>query len=236
MDKFLTSFAKDLKNVLGDNLKSFIVYGSAATGEFYKTSDYNTLIVVGYFSPECLKNMENPVKKWCRHGQPIPLIFDRHSIIKSNDVFPIEFLDIKENHFVVYGEDVFKNMKIATGNLRLEIERELKSKIIRLRQSFIITGGNARKVKELMRGSVSTFIAIFKGILRYFKIQPPLKKAEIIAALSKKISLNTQVFFDILALKDGVNKIKNNEIDNMFHSYINDIEKVTDYLDKFKKR
>jgi len=235
MDKMLKEFSESLHKDLGSNLKSFIVYGSAATGELYKTSDYNTLIIVENFGSECLKKMEKSVKKWCKRGQPVPLIFDRHSIIKSNDVFPIEFLDIKENHFVAVGKDFFKNMKIDSKNLRLEIERELKSNIIRLRQSFIVTGGNPKKVKELMRGSISTFSAIFKGILRYLKLKAPQKKAEIITALSEKISLNTNVFFDILALKDGVDRIKNNEIDDIFNFYINDIEKVADFLDKHKK-
>src|SRR6056297_683308 len=110
MDAKLEKFADKIKEHMGNNLESFVLYGSAATGETYRDSDYNTLLIVKKLDLKNLKKASGTIKKWVRKGNPVPLIFTHDRILKSDDVFPLEFSDIKENHRVVRGKDVFKNI------------------------------------------------------------------------------------------------------------------------------
>ena len=144
----------------------------------------------------------------------------------------MEFLDIKENHVVLFGEDVFDDMVISPVNLRLEIERELKSKLIRLRQSFIMTGGNEGKMKELLVRSFSTFIALLKGGIRLYGKTAPSKKADIIAAAPSELKLDKAVFTQVLSLKEEKAAMKSGEIEVLFGKYMAEIERVADIIDK----
>ncbi len=232
MDKNVIKFSEQIQKALGDKLKSFVVYGSAATGEVYKHSDFNTLLVLDSIDTAALKAISKPVDAWVKKGQPVPLIFTLDSMLASQDVFPIEFLDIKENHEVLSGTDYFKDMNIDAANLRLEIERELKSKLIRLRQSFILTKGNSGKVKVLLVRSLSTFLALLKGIIRLYGKAAPSKKSDIIDAAPAELKLNGELFKRILSVKEQKSEIEAGEIEAVFSQYMTEIERVADIIDK----
>jgi predicted nucleotidyltransferase len=219
-----------LKNTLGKNLKSFVVYGSAATGELYKKSDYNTLIITEEIDLKELDKISKFIRQWVKKGNPIPLIFTDHSLVRSGDVFPLEFLDIKENSITLFGENYFKKMKIPVKNLRLETERELKSALLKLMRSYVVTSGRQGGMKRVMRESISGVIAVFKGVLRLYKIKAPAKKMDIIAAMPAAMKLDKKVFSDILLLKQGKDVIR--DAPKVFYEYVEGIERVVEKVDK----
>jgi predicted nucleotidyltransferase len=230
VDSNLMNFMDRLKAALGKNLKSFVVYGSAATGELYKKSDYNTLIVTDEMDLKELDKISRPIREWVKKGNPVPLIFTDHSLKRSEDVFPMEFLDIKENSLTLFGENYFKNMKIPLQNLRLETERELKSALLKLMRSYVVTAGRTHDMKRVMRESISGVIAVFKGVLRLYKIKAPAKKMDVIEAMPAAMKLDKMIFSDILLLKQGKDIIK--DAPRTFHEYIEGIERVAEIVDK----
>jgi predicted nucleotidyltransferase len=232
MDDKLKKFSDELLKKAGDNLVSLIVYGSVATGEYYKKSDYNTLIVLNEIGLNELNVISGSIKKWVGHGNPIPMIFTKETIKMSIDVFPLEFIDIKENHIVVYGEDLFKRMNINTKNLRLEVERELKGIFLKLTRAYLMTEGKKNELKRLMLNSISGVTSLFKGVLRVYKIKVPVKKYDVINAMPESMKLNKTMFFDILKLKDDVQMFKDDEIISIFGEYVENIEKVIKNIDK----
>jgi len=232
MDNRIKKFSDELMQKAGNNLVSLIVYGSLASGEHYKKSDYNTLVVLNEIGLNELTAISGVIKKWAQSGNPIPMIFTEETIKMSMDVFPLEFLDIKENHIIIYGKDIFKKLRINTKNLRLEVERELKGAFLRLVRAYLMTEGKAKDLRELMLNSISGIIALLKGVLRVYKIKPPLKKYEIINAMPQSMKLNKTVFFDILKLKEEVQIFNDKEIHSIFSEYIENIEKVINRIDK----
>jgi predicted nucleotidyltransferase len=230
MDSNLMNFMDKIKAALGQNLKSFVVYGSAATGELYKRSDYNTLIITDEIDLKELDKISRFIRQWVKKGNPVPLIFTDHSLVRSEDVFPMEFLDIKENSITLFGENYFKNMKIPVKNLRLETERELKSALLKLMRSYVVTSGRPNDMKRMMRESISGVIAVFKSVLRLYKIKAPAKKMDVIAAMPPAMKLDKRVFSDILLLKQGKDVIK--DAPRTFHEYIEGVERVAEKVDK----
>ena len=55
-------------------------------------------------------------------------------VYNSADCFPIEFHDMKERRRVLYGLDVIADLKFDMRNYRTQVEHELRSKLLRLRQ------------------------------------------------------------------------------------------------------
>ena len=62
----------------------------------------------------------------------------------SLDVFPVEFLNFKLIHATVFGEDIFESLEINRMDLRRQCERELKVKLVSLRQGYISSLGDGR--------------------------------------------------------------------------------------------
>jgi predicted nucleotidyltransferase len=232
MDRNLIKFSEEIIKPLGNDLVALIVYGSKAAGDFFKDSDFNTLIVMETIDTKLLAAISKPVEKWVKKGQPIPLIFTRKSILSSQDVFPIEFLDIIDNHILLSGTDIFSGMIIDRKNLRLEIEREFKSKLIRLNQAYIMAGRDRNKAKKLLSRSVSTIIALIKASIRLYGKNAPSKKIDIIKAAPADFNLNKQLFERILKLKEGVLDIPGNEIEDVFNSYLFEVDKFANIIDQ----
>ena len=228
----LEKLTQELKKACGENLKSVILYGSAAAGDHAgKRSDYNVLVVAGDLSKDALKAFSKTAKAWARAGNPPPLLFTMERLKKSTDVFPVELLDIKECHQILFGEDVVSDLEISTANLRLQIEHELRGNLIQLRQQYLLASGNAKEVCGLMVRSLSSFLVLFRASLRLFATDIPQKKFQALEKLNETIPVPCEVFRNVQQLKDGSLKSKNVDADSIFEEYIKTIESVTDAVD-----
>jgi predicted nucleotidyltransferase len=234
MDAKLVKFSAELEKVFGSNMKSFILYGSAATGETFEHSDINTLLVLEKIDTTVLKPAAKTIKKWVDGGQPVPLIFTKESLVSSQDVFPVEFIDIKDNSRVIFGEAVFDSISIDLKNLRLEIEHELRSKLIRMRQMYLASGGDRGKIKILLIRSLSGFTALLKGIIRLYGKKAPVLKREVIAAAPQELALKADVFNEIMEIKEGKKKVSAEAADILFNRYMSEIERIASVIDAFK--
>lgn len=226
-----------LKKDLGDGLKSVILYGSAATGDHAgRRSDYNVLVVVERLGVPELKAMSRTAATWAGQGNPPPLLFTVERLAKSSDVFPIELTDMKEAHKVLHGEDVLADLKVSEENLRLELEHELKGKLIQLRERYLLTGGRAKRVAELMVRSLSTFLVLFRASLRLFEDNVPPKKLEALAALRKHVSFDEDVFRTIHRMKEGSARPPDPDVEPLFERYLQAVEAVVDAVDSHIRR
>ncbi|MBN1622192.1 MAG: nucleotidyltransferase domain-containing protein [Endomicrobiales bacterium] len=232
MADILNEFIEEAKSVYGGNLKSIILYGSKASGEDTKKhSDYNVLIVLDNIKHEDLKALNKVMSKWIKQGNPPPLLFSIPRFIKSADVFPIEFLDMKDTHKVLYGEDPFKNLEIKDVHLRHECEFELKGKLLKLRQGYMLAEGKASKLKDLLIDSISTILILFKHTIRLLGAVPPQKKMEALEVISEKTGINQDVFINVMKMKQGDKEALKLETDGVMQEYLHEIEKIVDIVD-----
>ena len=225
---------EELKQACPKGLKSIILYGSAAAGDrIEKKSDYNVLVVTDNLDIRTLNSIAKTASAWSKAGNPAPLLFTEDRLARATDVFPIELLDICECHRVLYGEDVVEGLEIDTKNLRLEIEHELRGKLIRLRQSYLLTQGKSKAVVELMTRSLSTFLVLFRASLRLFEEQVPQKKFEALEKLSTHLAFDGAVFLTVEGLRDGSRKPKDISAEELFSNYLRTIECVVDAVDAY---
>jgi hypothetical protein len=225
---------EELKQACPRGLKSVILYGSAAAGDrVEKKSDYNVLVVTEDLDIRTLNALSKTATAWSKAGNPAPMLFTEARLAQATDVFPIELLDIRECHTVLYGEDLVQGLEINTKNLRLEIEHELRGTLIRLRQSYLLTQGKSKAVVDLMTGSLSTFLVLFRAALRLFEDQVPQKKAEALEKLSTHLDFEVSVFQTVQDLKDGSKKAKDFSVEELFNNYLKTIECVVDAVDAY---
>jgi len=228
----LEKMTDELKTACGANLKSVILYGSAAAGDHAgKRSDYNVLVVTEDLGRDALTAFSKTAKAWAKAGNPAPLLFTMDRLKKSTDVFPVELLDIKECHKILFGEDLVSNLDICTSNLRLQIEHELRGNLIQLRQQYLLNAGSAKEVCALMVRSLSSFLVLFRASLRLFTNDVPQKKFQALEKLNETVPVPLDVFRKVQELKDGSLKPKAVDAEALFEEYIKTIECVTDAVD-----
>src|SRR5579863_7513008 len=138
MEAKLTELVSRLKAAAEANLKCIVLYGSAVTAEFRAGhSDLNVLCVVERAASEDLEHLHDASEWWERQGNPPPLIFTLDELHRSADVFAIELLDIKHHHRVLIGPELFANFEVPLHLHRLQVERELRTDWLRLRQAVL---------------------------------------------------------------------------------------------------
>jgi len=227
-------FADTLKEIYGDNLKSVILYGSAVGNDHTKKySDFNIFCILSDPSPIQLAKSTKAIKKWVKKGNPPPHFFDPSHIETSLDVFPLEFMDIRDRHEVLVGDDPLRGITIDAKNLRHQCESELKGKLLHLRAFYALNSNNQKRVMDMTIRTFSTFLAAFKGIIRLTGKTPSNNSKETIEGLAKIIDINPQVFMDIINIRTGEDVLpRGDDAIEMFERYLTEITTVTNYVDK----
>lgn len=226
-------FTETLKTLCGDNLQSVVLYGSAAAGDYVeKGSDYNLLIVMNDLHLSVLSQLAKPVAAWERAGNPPPLLFTRKRLAEAADVFPIELLDMRDARKVLFGDDVIQSLEISTANLRLQVERELRSALIQLRRSYLSASASPRRLAALLTGALSGVLVIFRAALRLYETPVPAEKFQALEKLNGHVPVAVDAFRQVNGLKTGTLKPKSADVIQLFEETLAAIETVVDAVDQ----
>ena len=171
LEKIMTSFDRTfmpvVKQTFGDNLLSVILYGSAVKGRFVdRTSDVNVLIILKSTDPEALVDMGKRARSVMRKNRINPLLLTEGEFLGSADVFPMEYLDIRDSRKVVYGSDLTERLDLTHANLRHQVEEELRGSIAGVRRVLMGSGGKAALVGRFIKEWAGSRNALFRGLLR----------------------------------------------------------------------
>src|SRR5947209_3623533 len=158
--KLLDDLVSKLK-IADGNLRTVILYGSAASGEYHpEFSDLNVLCLMERLDAASLKKISPVVAWWQDQRQPALMLLAVDELRRSADVFAIEFYDMKARHRMLYGDDILATLEVPMNLHRLQVERELRTSIIKLRTHYLSAGGDAKRTVRLMTDSVSTFTTV----------------------------------------------------------------------------
>jgi predicted nucleotidyltransferase len=227
------SFIDEILNSYSENIHSVHIVGSSVTGDFdEKTSDINSILVLKEMDLKSIQLIAPLGRKYKKRGVAAPLIMTPEYITRSLDVFPIEFLDFKLIHETVFGEDILQDIEITTADLRQQCEREVKTKLIGLRQGYISSQGNRQILTELLVRSIAGYMPLFRGIVFLMGKEPPIRKHEVISMLSASTGINTDIFGKILDTKRRKRKLNKDELNTVFEEYYRATEKIAKVIDE----
>ena len=231
-EEIFADITGDYREKYGDDLISVILYGSAA-GEDYRPgkSDLNFLIVLSEEAIDHLDRALETVSRWRKKGVATPLFMTKPYIASSLDSYPLEFLNMQKGHVLVYGEDVLKDMSFEPCHLRLQCEREIKGKLLLLRERFLETEGKARRVQDLIAESITAFISIFGGLLSLRGAAIPSSRREIVEAVAREFPVDAGVFMRCLDIKEGKKKVASSEIQDIFMAYLAEVRRLWGVVD-----
>jgi len=115
--------------------------------------------------------------------------------------------------------------------IRLQCEREIKGKLLILREAFLETSGKGKALREVIGHSISAFVAIFEALL-YMKGQDlPSTKREIVSATAAAFDMDADVFEKLLDIKDEKVKPGDMEVMGLFKDYLREVRKLAKLVD-----
>lgn len=218
-----------------DNLLSIYLYGSAAgKGYIPEKSNLNTLILLKNIEMETLKGIARIYKKSSKFRIVAPLVLTPDYIRSSTDVFPIEFLDIKENSILLAGYDALKDIDIDLSQLREECEREIKGQLVRVRGAFLEVEGDRNGMERLVITAVSNLVFPLKNIMRLLKQAIPEGTDAVIKSCCKAMNVTDTQFLEAWTIKKGGHKASLEEIYAVISGYMNSLEEISKKIDEMK--
>ncbi|EFK07430.1 conserved hypothetical protein [delta proteobacterium NaphS2] len=229
--KMLPEITKGFKALYGDDLVSITLYGSA-TGKDYRpgSSDINLMIVLTEKGIEQLDRAFDLVGKWRKKGVAVPLFLTENYITTSLDVFPIEYLNFRNHHVHVFGKEILKDLEFSPEFVRLQCEREIKGKLLLLREAFIGTEGKGKALKSLIKDALPALVAIFEALLYLKKIPVPKERREIIRKTADAFQLEYAIFEGLLHVKEEMSKISDEESLHLFKGCLREMRKLSELV------
>ena len=233
IDSKLDELVQKLKAAAADNLKAVILYGSAATEEFHsKHSDLNILCLVDRADAAQLEALHGPVEWWIRRGQRSPLVFTVDELRRSADIFTIELMDMKSRHRILYGENVLAEISVPLRYHSIQVERELRTDWLRLRQAILAAPKKSKVYLELMVSSFSAFAALFRHALIALGETPAETKREAIDKIAQFAGADPAGFQTILGVREGKLKERDIDAEKTLNQYFSFVEAVTEKFDR----
>lgn len=216
------------------NVHSIHIVGSAAMQDYHeKLSDINSVVVLHDMDLKFIAFLAPLGKKYGKKRIAAPLIMTPEYIRTSLDAFPVEFLDFKLIHKTVYGNDILGNVEILKTPLRLQCEREIKIKLIGLRQGYLSSLGKKEDLTTALVRSIAGTMAFFRAIIFLLGKEPPIPRTDVVKAFGAATGLETDVFEKLLLLKTGAPKPSAQELRSLFEQYyqvLESMERITDDL------
>ena len=226
--KKFSPYVKGLLDLYPTQIIAAAVVGSAAGKNYIAgVSDVNSLFIFKEMDFVLLKLALKIVFSGFRQKISAPLFLTKAYIEDSLDVFPVEFLDMKENHVLVYGEDILGKLTISDKHLRLFCEQQIKGKLVRISQAYLEVGLRVKEMEKLLEGSLNALMPIFRNLIRLKKKTPAVDKIKILEQLCQEFSLAKSALVPIYEHRSLIKKISPRDIEGTLEKFLQELEKLS---------
>jgi predicted nucleotidyltransferase len=228
----LKNLVERLHEAARENLESIILYGSAARGDFHEAhSDLNVLCILRSLRAAELGRVSPVVKWWTTvQRQPAPLFFSAEELRRSADVFAIEILDMQQSHRVLYGTDVVAGISVPMNLHRVQVEHELRTLLLKLRQHLLRDAGNQQELGTVLAKSLSSTLTLLRHTLIAFEEPPPSAANELFARIAALTGATAPAFATIQRIREA-KTLDKEAVLPAYDGYLAALEKVIAALD-----
>ena len=232
-DNQLEEFVRRMRAAAGQNLESVILFGSAVAGDFHpEFSNLNLFCVLRDSGFAALQALAPAVRWWNRQKQPLPLLMTRKELERSTDIFTIELLDMVQHHRVLFGEDTLQGLQIPLHLHRVQVEYELREKLLLFRQQLVLNAGDKRRLWSLLLCSAPSFVTLFRHALIALGHTAPAGKRAAVKALADQVEFEPSAIYQVLDLREHKIKAGKLDVNDLLLRYLVAIERVATAVDQ----
>lgn len=163
------SYARLMQELFGDSGKALTVFGAVLNDGFSVDRDaVRSVLVVERIELPLLRRLADRGARLGKTGVAAPLIMTPDHVRTSLDTFPLELMEIQQQHVTLFGRDYFNELTFDNAHIRLQCERELKRTLIALRQGLLACAGRERLIPMMEKDASDDLARTLRG-LRWLK-------------------------------------------------------------------
>jgi hypothetical protein len=232
----LATLVSDLRELHGDSLRAVLLAGEAAGPEYQPgRSALGVVAVLARLDAALLRRTRPRIAAWRRRRIPPPLLLEEASIARSLDVFPLELLELRDRHQVLYGNaGAIERIEVEATALRLELEEQLHGKVIHLMTAYLDTRDSTRALRRLLLDSPPGFAVLLRGILHLHggrDAERPADPQHVIAAVESALGIPLPALRRLDRVRRGQEPLARGELEGVFEAYLEEVRRLEQRVD-----
>ena len=224
-----------VRSGLGGEFLGAYLTGSVLTQGFDpKHSGVNVLVIARSLDTAVLERLAAVIPAPKKGPRFEPLFMTRSQIEKSLDAFPIEWLDIRERHLLLEGEDVVAGLDVPRTYLRLQCEHELRGKHIQLRQALLLEAKHPQVLARTLAAAASSLATLFRTLLRLEGEAPPAESARVVERVCDVFKLDAGAMLIPHLVRYGGRSPKGDEVAPQYRRFLAELDRLIAAIDELK--
>ncbi len=209
----LHAFTEEIKEKTGKNLRSLILYGGVAKGDYTSgKSNTNILLVFDHVDLNVLDALSVPFQKAMLDFRMAPFILTSSEVEPSSNVFAGKLFDIQKHHALLYGEDVLRNLTFDEKHLQFIAEQELRNQLSRMKYFYIHNFNLPEQLLSKVQKGFTTLV-INANTFLYLKHKAYYAtRQEITEHILKESEMDAEALRHLLKIRNGETKRSFEEI------------------------
>ncbi|MCW3105491.1 MAG: nucleotidyltransferase protein [Bacteroidetes bacterium] len=213
----LETFIKNVTEKCPGNIRSIVLYGGVAKGDFTEgRSNTNLLLVFESIDLPVLDSLSVIFQKAISDFRFSPFLLTISEIEPAKNVFAVKLFDIQQHHILLYGEDPVKGLQFKKETLAFISEQELRNQISRMKYFYIRNFNMPEMLNEKILKSFTTLL-INANIYLYLEEGKYYRtRDEIIARIQQLPNMEQDVLHELILLRKGELKTDAEGIKNLY--------------------
>jgi len=230
----LEDFSTNIGIIAKENLMAIYLYGSVTHKIFDRPqTSISILIVLKSAKVEDIENISPILYKAQKDFNLETTIITREETKTSADVFPIEFTDMKVKKFLIWGDDVFKNVNISMEDLRLSCELELKKRVLSLRRFFVLNLKNPKVLIDNLINDLPSFLMQMDTVLYLKAGNFATSTDDLLKNVYKEFRIQNATIRKVYDISKNTQESPTDllEIIDLYNDYLSSVTKVAQLTD-----
>jgi hypothetical protein len=169
----LTAFVTAAKASLGSDLRSIVLFGSAAENRLRPTSDVNVAVILRAFNAARVSALTETLVAGRAAVRLNVMWLLEQEIPHAAEAFAVKFADIIRRHRVLWGDDPFGSVVVPREMAITRLRQVLMNLIMRLRASYALQGAHEERLATMVADVAGPLRASAAEILELEGTVPP---------------------------------------------------------------
>jgi hypothetical protein len=232
----LVNLKEELVRASGKNLAGLILYGGLARGRYRPAkSDVNVILLLHEVSAPALASLGPALRAARRAANVSTMILTPAEVRPTASVFPTKFLDIKDHHVVLHGDDPFAGLEVPREQIRLRVVQELRNLTLRLRRRFVAVLDDPSLQQTTLANLARPLAIELAVLLRLTGTTVPQddRTAAIFQAAATAFDVDGEALSRLAALRQG--ESSHHDLQPLFARLLPTLDRLTDCAERLKE-
>lgn len=233
----IAAVVEELGEAYGDDLRGVTLFGSVPRGEAVEgVSDVNLLVLVEDVTPRSLLRGAPHARRAMAGGFAAPLMVAWDEWRRSADVFPMEIADMRDDREVLFGDDPLDGLLFSLRHLRLQAERELRRRLLGLRQGMLVSADDPEGLGKLFLEAAPSVATDLRTLLRLARREPPDTTAGVARSVGSRLGTDVEPFLEVWEARRDPEAFRPTLQGGIPEGVFDLVERMADYVDTLGDR